>query len=653
MIKITAIAPYEDFANLFVEIFEKHNQNIYKPEYENEDYELEIIMAPGSIELKNMKFNSDVIVARGGIAYHLRQRENFVPVVELPVAGNDLIHALYESKQRFGCKEVAIIGPTNMIMGAEGLSHIVGMDIKTFMLANESDIEEIVSRVVAQGIHTIIGGVKTCAYGSALGANTVFIKSGSESIWQAITEAKRVAYISRREQEKAQRYKTIIDYAYEGVIAIDNQNRISVFNAAAQKTLSINAENAVGKNIENIIPNSKFRDLLSSDRKHLDEIIQYNDIQLAINKVPIILKGENVGDVLTFQDITRIQEMEGKIREKIYTRGHIAKHTFKDIIGESQKIKMAIQTAKKFSQVDSNILIVGETGTGKELFAQSIHNYSPRKRGPFVAVNCAALPENLLESELFGYVEGAFTGAVKGGKPGFFELAHKGTIFLDEISEISPKLQGRLLRVLQEKEIRRIGHDRVIPVDVRVISATNKDLNMLVQMGKFREDLYYRLDVLKISLPPLRERKEDISFIVHSFIKKHQQYFGKEDIHITNEAVEALRSYDWPGNIRQLNNICERLVVLSQSDIIDKKNVEDVLSNNNSNTELFISSSASDFSSDSNYSYIKELKEIERNKIKDALEKAGYNKSRAAKRLGINRTTLWRRMKELNIEDLR
>ncbi|MGE4284368.1 MAG: sigma-54 interaction domain-containing protein, partial [Clostridia bacterium] len=360
----------------------------------------------------------------------------------------------------------------------------------------------------------------------------------------------------------------------------------------------------------------------------------------------------NVGNVLTFHDVTRIQELESKIREKIYTRGHIAKHSFDNIIGESGKLNEVIQAAKKFSRVESNVLVVGETGTGKELFAQSMHNFSHRKSGPFVAVNCAALPENLLESEMFGYVEGAFTGAIKGGKPGLFELAHRGTIFLDEISEISLKLQGQLLRVLQEKEIRRIGHDRIIPVDVRVISATNKELSILVQKGMFREDLYYRLDILKINIPPLRERKTDIPLLAKHFIREFQLLLGKEDYELSAGAIEALMSHEWSGNIRHLRNMCERLVVLSECNLIEENDIKAVILNNNIDRPACTSQS-DNFTTFSSSSYMVELKQIEREKIKNELERSRYNKSKAAKSLGISRATLWRRMKEMNIEDLK
>ena len=291
----------------------------------------------------------------------------------------------------------------------------------------------------------------------------------------------------------------------------------------------------------------------------------------------------------------------------------------------------------KFSRVDSNVLIVGETGTGKELISQSCHNASLRKHGPFVAVNCAALPESLLESELFGYVEGAFTGAAKGGKPGLFELAHKGTIFLDEISEIPLKLQGRLLRVLQEREIMRLGHDRMIPIDVRVISATNQDLKRLAAEGKFRLDLLYRLDVLQIEVSPLRDRKEDIIELAFHFIKYFSRKCRKNVHKMSSEAQDLLRSYAWPGNVRELCNICERLVVLSDSENILATDVARVLKPTDPLPQATSPPKAT-----------AEPKKLNWSQVEETLRLTDGNKAQAAKLLGISRTTLWRKLTDEN-----
>jgi len=649
MIKITAIAPYEEFIDLFKKIFNEHNEYMHDSRFDQYEYELEVILAYGPDDINIFGLYSDVIVARGTTAYKLINKDYYIPVVEVPVAGNDLIHSLDECRRLYGYRKVAVMGSKSMIMGIESLSGILGMEIKSFILESKEDIEPQINTVISQGIDVVMAGVNTVEYAKNRGLKTVLIKSGRESIWQAISEAKRVAYISRREQEKARLFKTILDYTHEGIIAFDKEKKISVLNSASEDILGIRRKNIVGRNINDVVPNSKFTDFINTDKEYIDEIIKYNNTQLAIKKVPIVLKGENIGSLITFQNAKKIQEMEGRIRERIYTQGHVARHTFKDIIGKSEKINDVIKKAKKFSEVDSNILITGETGTGKEVFAQSIHNYSPRKRGPFVAVNCAALPESILESELFGYVEGAFTGAAKGGKLGLFELAHRGTIFLDEVSEIPPKLQGRLLRVIQEKEIMRLGHDRVIPIDVRVIAATNKKLQDYVKKGEFREDLYYRLNTLKLFLPPLRERKEDIMLMIESFIESYGLQFRKERMTITKTAKKMLQNYRWPGNVRELRNICEELVVLSQCNIIDEKDVEAILPGNEESANA-VSSDDKELDYITRFNeYIDRAKKLEKEKIKNVLEEVGYSKVKAAEALGVSRTTLWRRMKELKL----
>ncbi|MGE4283161.1 MAG: sigma 54-interacting transcriptional regulator [Clostridia bacterium] len=658
MIKITLVAPYEELSVLAYETFKAHmefesslgSMNSY------DKYKLNVVVG-NSDKMKHVNFDADVIISRGGAAVVLRNCNPYIPVVEIPLAGNDLIRCIHESKQLYGSKQVGVIGPMNMTYGVEGIADIVGLSIKAYTTTKIEQIPALVERAADEGCQIIIGGIQAKNHAISLGLQASVPRTGKDSLWQAITEAKRVACISRMEQEKAQLFKTILDYAYEGVIAVNKEDAISVFNASAQNMLRIPAKETLGKKFGDIIPKCSLQDIIRKEGEHLDEIIEYDNIRLAITKVPIMLKNENVGNVFTFQDVTKVQELEGKIRKEIHARGHIAKHTFHDIIGKSEKIKETIITAKRFSKVNSNILIIGETGTGKELFAQSIHSFSPRKDGPFVAVNCAALPENLLESELFGYVEGAFTGAAKGGKPGLFELAHKGTIFLDEIAEISLKLQGRLLRVIQEKEIMRLGHDRVIPIDVRIISATNKNLYEMVEKGDYREDLYYRLDVLKLHLPSLNERREDISLIVENFMHIYKPLSYFKDVSITESAMRILQDFNWRGNVRELGNICENLTVLSQSSFVDEKDVKTILVHKERYNTLK-RDAAYDVSIKSEHDHTPQEvngkldegnEDSEKQKIREALECGGYCKTKAAKRLGISRTTLWRKMKELEM----
>jgi transcriptional regulator with PAS, ATPase and Fis domain len=315
--------------------------------------------------------------------------------------------------------------------------------------------------------------------------------------------------------------------------------------------------------------------------------------------------------------------MEGKIRRKIYPQGHSAKFSFINIFGKSKAIQRAIGIAKEYSTVDSNVLIVGETGAGKEMFSQSIHSASDRAAGPFVAFNCAALPENLLESELFGYVEGAFTGAAKEGKAGLFELAHRGTIFLDEISEISIKVQGRLLRVLQEREIMRLGDRKIIPIDVRVIAATNRDLGELIREKGFRSDLYYRLDVLELHVPPLRERTGDVLQLFEYFLHSYCSRFGKTDKMIKPEAQQLLDT-------------------ITKEDVLSAFNPEkdaltaglEVKNSNRSENPLYTA---------------RTKQKLDKAILLEVLQDVNYHYAKAAAKLGISRTTLWRWLKELEM----
>jgi transcriptional regulator with PAS, ATPase and Fis domain len=314
----------------------------------------------------------------------------------------------------------------------------------------------------------------------------------------------------------------------------------------------------------------------------------------------------------------------------MHGKGHKARYTFADYLGESAAMREAISRAVRISSTDRPLLIYGETGTGKEIIAQSVHNVSRRRNNPFVAVNCASLTENLLESELFGYVEGAFTGARRGGKPGLFEIANRGSIFLDEVSEIPLSLQARLLRVLQENEVMRLGHDRVIPVDVRLIAASNKDLEAMVRAGFFRQDLFYRLNVLSLRLPPLRERPGDIGLLARHFLSESGSRTERLEIVMTPEALSLLEEYDWPGNVRELRNVCERLQVFASDPKIKAEDLLRVLDIPGRIRPRRLPRSARPTAAD----------------VHNALRKASGHHGQAAAALGMSRTTLWRRLRE-------
>lgn len=347
-----------------------------------------------------------------------------------------------------------------------------------------------------------------------------------------------------------------------GVIGIDSEGKVFIYNENAKKIVGLEDEEVLGKNGINLFPQISFSYALRRLVPTEEKIIKMSGYDIVMSVSPLIHSEKLYGAIAIIRKYSDIEKRQHVLRKKLIGKGYKAKYTFENIIGESDLINKCKDIAKRMAGSNSSILITGETGTGKELFAQAIHNCSKRKDYQFVAVNCGAFPESLLESELFGYEEGAFTGARKGGKPGLFELAHNGTLFLDEITEMPMNLQVKLLRVLQEREIVRIGGDRIISVDFRIIAATNKDIKAMVKRGEFRQDLYYRLNVLPLNIPPLRARKQDILYL----IDKIREEFNS-DFKLTEEAKDILLGYSWDGNVRELRNHVEYFVNLGKETI--------------------------------------------------------------------------------------
>lgn len=455
------------------------------------------------------------------------------------------------------------------------------------------------------------------------------------SIEIALNDAISILNFKLERMKNLETIKQILNSTADGIIAIDKTLEIMYINNRAKKLITDKNNTLAVEHIKNL---QIIQDTIKYGTEAYNELINIGYNSLVLSSRPLKIDKIIFGAVVSIQKAVHIQTTEKEIRKKLKPKGHIAKKNFHDIVGKSVALSKTIEKAKKFAKSNSTILITGQSGTGKELFAQSIHNYSERHDEPFVAINCAALPKSILESELFGYVKGAFTGARPEGKVGIFELAHNGTVFLDEIGELSLDIQVKLLRVIQEKEIIRIGDDKVIPVDVRIISATHKNLLEGIKNNIFREDLYYRLCVLELELPALEERKEDIPELAKHFI-----LMKAPEIKITPEAQNLLKSLSYIGNIRQLNNIIERLIVMSESDMIDEHLIFDVLGLTTTNLEK------EDFHphhTEQNDN-IPEIVKMENQLIKDTLKKFNGNKTKAAKELGLSYTTLWRKLKKM------
>ncbi|NRY62439.1 sigma-54-dependent Fis family transcriptional regulator [Clostridium beijerinckii] len=431
------------------------------------------------------------------------------------------------------------------------------------------------------------------------------------------------------------------DSISEGMIVINEYMKVKRINGRALKILNISLEEAMNMNINEVLNGVDFQKLLQEKNKSLNNIewdfsINNDIIKCVINVLPLNKNGKSSGMVITFTEVKIVHKLVNKFV------GYKAQYEFKDIITTSKEMANMIAFAKKASKSDCNILIQGESGTGKELISQSIHNYSDRARGPFVAVNCASIPSELVESELFGYEKGAFTGASKEGHPGKFELADGGTIFLDEIGELPLDIQSKLLRVLDNGKIVRVGGTYEKQLNVRVIGATNRILKNEIRKKNFREDLYYRLSVMEIKTIPLRERKDDIDVLVNDFVQRLNIKNKNKIITVSKEYIDKLKKYDWDGNIRELKNVVERDYYLSEDEImnidinnLDYNNMTQTLHDEPLNQEEI---------------KIVPLDVLEENAIRDAIKKCDGNLQLTSKLLSIGRATLYRKIKKYHID---
>lgn len=448
--------------------------------------------------------------------------------------------------------------------------------------------------------------------------------------------------------------ESVLESIEEGIVVVDKQGLITRMNKAYGYFLGINPKEIVGKHITTVITNTRLHIVARSGNAEVEQFQKINDNICVVTRIPITKNDEIIGCVgnVIFKDAKNLDTLAAKFNKlhselefykEEFSKACGIKYTFEDIIGKSKKIDAVKKLAFKAAKSISTVLILGESGTGKELFAHAIHAASSRRQGPFIKVNCAALPESLLESELFGYDEGAFTGARRSGKPGKFELANGGTIFLDEIGEMPISMQVKILRVLQEREMERVGATKTTKLDIRIIAATNRNLEKMIDEGQFRQDLYYRLNVFSLVIPPLRERIDDIPLLCDMLLRKICNKVGHWVYDISPKALELMNKYNWPGNVRELENILERTINLMDDEVVlmaehlppilKKKNQLTTDENNRTifNLELIMNNA-------------------ERLALNRALEATRGNKSTAAKILGITRSAFYQKLKKHNLD---
>ncbi|MED4783958.1 sigma 54-interacting transcriptional regulator [Brevibacillus choshinensis] len=592
------------------------------------------------------KIDTDIIIT-GRFIEALLIDKTSIPIIHLHLTPSDILAAVNQAIPYSRRIAIAMAELADLRYDFSTLEDLLNIQLEYINYTTPPELKLKIREFSEKG-GSVIGTGLAVRYAKQYGMHGTLIYS-ENSIVESIERALEITHFKKEEEKRNQAFMAIINSVRDGIIATSSHDEITIVNDAARLLLQLPAENLVGKDLSNALSHFSLQELAHED-SFQDKIIKCKQSRLNTTKTGIYQKNVKIGNVLTFQDMTHIQNIEQKYRLENEAKGQVARAHFEDIISTNAAMIQTVERAKRFSLTDSTILIIGETGTGKELLAQSIHNHSDRKSQPFVAINCAALPETLLESQLFGYEDGAFTGASKNGKKGLFEIAHNGTVFLDEINSISLHFQARLLRVLQEKEVVRVGGNKVIPINIRVVAATNEDLLPLVKNSKFRADLYYRLNVLKLNIPPLRDRLEDIPLLTKQFLL-HQ---NKELYHYIKPCIEKLcaelQKYTYPGNIRELYNILERFSILCEPEKVqDFETCKEIIWECMEDRSTDFGGNDQKLEFDLHESYRESLIAAERVIMTKYIDKYYGDKTMLASKLGMGRTTFYRKIKELGI----
>ena len=562
----------------------------------------------------------DVFVGSGGNADFLERYLKNIPLVRIKVTGFDLLHALQEAK-RFS-DYVGVITRTTQLPQLEQVRDVLDIRIEEAPYRQQDDVDAVLRGLYARGIRDVIGSAYVLERAELLGMRGHFIWSIDgvrEGIWTAISLARNI----KEAAEKAKKFNCILDYATEGIILTDRNGVITDFNTSAERILHRSRKAVIGKNCREVLPNTQLDTVMEKRQPQYNKIQDLGNVKIVTNRSPILYEDEVIGSLATFFSVGNIQRAETAIRQYGFREKKTANSFFYGLLGESPAFRKRKEQAEKYAGSEAPVLITGETGTGKRTFAQCIHNASQRGNERFVMVDCAAYSPSALERELFGYEEGAVSGGRKGGRSGAFELAHHGTLFLNQVGELPLKLQARVLRVLEEKEVLRLGGDRAVPVDIRVVAATDEGLAELAERGAFRRDLLYRLSVLSLDLPPLRERTEDIPAFVMRFLQENRSDLTRSELEEA-AGLPMLRSHGWQGNLRELRNVLERFGILYQPGMDVEAAMADALG-------------------------LPPECQSERKRIELALRAAGGSREEAAQALGISRTTLWRKLKEYHL----
>lgn len=604
----------------------------------------------------------DAVVSAGSNGSYLRQHLD-VPVVLVKTGGLDIMRGLARASRH--ATSIALVTYGDIASEVRHFCDTFGLNVALRSYTTEDDAEACVQELMTLGVQAVVAPGLVVDLARAYGLEGVLLYSQG-AVREAMEDAIEVARISRLEASRREKLSTILGKLKDGVVAVDMDERIETINPSMEALIGQPASQLIGRRLGEVSRALSLQATLRYGDTDAEQVQEVGGKTVVVTRMPIIEQGRQTGAVLVCQDPVAIQRLDRNLRSRTQPRVNVTKYSLDHLVGQSPAITEVRARALTCAQSDATVLVIGESGTGKELLAQGIHHASARHAQPFVAINCAAFPETLLESELFGYVEGAFTGSSRGGKVGLFEAAHTGTIFLDEVGEMPLSLQTRLLRVLQEKEVLRVGATEPTPVDVRIIAATHRDLHAQVQAGEFRRDLFYRLNILLIRLPPLRERKEDLALLARHLLHKVAQrlrYCKPGDDSVLNAMVEAARHYAWPGNIRELENLIERALVFRAPSTSQKITRDELMG---IAPELFAERSSEEPAAGGvqpdggqmaaartalapaarGLRHRRDAAEL--TYVQAVLEACQGNRAAAAARLGISRTTLWRKLKQLD-----
>ena len=588
----------------------------------------------------------DVVVAGGSNGAYLKPRLS-LPVVVINPTGFDVMHALARARRAVSeaAQSVALVTHGDTPDEVRRFVAAYNMDVVFASYASRQDAESCVLDLRDRGVGAVVGPGLVTDLAAQAGMQTVFLYS-RDSVRAAFDTALEVVQATRREAQRRQRLDNLLQHLRDGVVALDAQGRVEALNERLATALGIDAKQAIGHPLLSIAPNLLGL-LPDADGDTLGTV---RGVSYVIHRGPLGGTGMGAaeGTVFTFQESRAVERLDRTLRSRQRPQQFSARYRLDDLVGESAPIERVRTLVRRYAKSDATVLVLGESGTGKEMVAQSMHELSARRDFSFVAINCGAFPEALLESELFGYEEGAFTGARKGGKAGLIEAAHRGTLFLDEIGEMPLPLQSRLLRVLQEREVVRLGSTEPTRVDIRVVAATHRALTDAVEEGSFRADLYYRLNILSIALPPLRERPDDVmplaaELLVQAARREPRLLLRIPDTDVASHLLEAiaepLRHYAWPGNVRELQSVIERIAVELADTDEPGAIPQDVL--RMIAPEVF----AQPVRGKKGPQTLRERSRgVEAEEIRAALAAHGGDRDAVCATLGISKTTLWRRL---------